>query len=200
MKIVITGTASGIGHELVKKLSHHDVTALTRQDLDLSSVNSVINYNIETCDMLINCAATDVGGKIDFVNHDANRIAEILNTNLLCPMLLSQQALSKNRSCKIVNITSTNNNRYHPNNLAYSLSKQALADFGAMLKVDYPDIQYLEIKLGLTKTNFNNNRYRYNQDRFVDVYEHRHLTVDWATSKIVDVLFDSSIKMIEISP
>ena len=200
MKIVITGTASGIGHELVKKLSHHNVIALTRRDLDLSNINSVINYNMETCDMLINCAATDVGGKINFVNHDANYIAEILNTNLLSPMLLSQQALAKNCSCKIVNITSTNNNRYHANNLAYSLSKQALANFGAMLKVDYPDIQYLEIKLGLTKTNFNKNRYRYDQDRFVDVYEHHHLTVDQATSKILDVLFDPLINMIEISP
>ena len=115
-------------------------------------------------------------------------------------MILSKKVLSANPNCKIVNITSTNVNRYYPNNLAYSLSKQALSDFGSMLKLDYPDLQYLEVRLGLTKTNFNNNRYRYNQERYNDVYNNHHLSVDHAVTRIINVLFDSSIKVVEISP
>jgi short-subunit dehydrogenase len=200
MKIIITGTASGIGQELALRLQNHNVVALTRQKLDLADISAVANYNLEMCDMLINCAATDVGGKIDFVNHATQQVVNIINTNVLSPMILSKRVLSINTNCKIVNITSTNVNRYYPNNLAYSLSKQALSDFGAMLKLDYPDLQYLEVRLGLTKTNFNHNRYRYNQERYSDVYTNRHLSVDHAVTKIVDVLFDSSVKMIEISP
>jgi short-subunit dehydrogenase len=199
MKIVITGTASGVGFELAKKLQHHNVTALTRDELDLSDINAVINYDLGICDMLINCAATGVGGKIDFVNHKSYNIVNIMNTNLLSPVLLSKQALANNANCKIINITSTNNNRYYPGDLAYSLSKQALADFGAMLKIEYPDVQYLEVRLGLTKTNFNNNRYRNDLDRFIDVYANKHLTVDNVTDRILDVLFDSSIKTIEVA-
>ena len=199
MKIVITGTASGVGFGLAKKLQHHNVTALTREELDLSDINAVINYDLGICDMLINCAATGVGGKIDFVNHKSYNIVNIMNTNLLSPVLLSKQALANNANCKIINITSTNNNRYYPGDLAYSLSKQALANFGTMLKIEYPDVQYLEVRLGLTKTNFNNNRYRNDLDRFIDVYDNKHLTVDHVTDRILDVLFDSSIKTIEVA-
>ena len=199
MKITITGTASGIGFELVNRLQHHDVTALTREQLDLSNIDAVVDYDLGPCDLLINCAATDVGGKIDFANHEICHVVDIMNTNLLSPVLLSKHALVANSNCKIVNITSTNNNRYYPNNLAYSLSKQSLASFGAMLKIEYPDVQYLEVRLGLTKTNFNNNRYRYNPDRFNDVYANSHLTVDQVADRIIDVLFDSSVKLIEVS-
>ena len=199
MKIVITGTASGVGSELTKKLQHHNVTALTRKKLDLSDINSVINYDLGMCDMLINCAATGIGGKIDFVNHKSCDIVDIITTNVLSPVLLSKQALTNNSHCKIVNITSTNNNRYYPGDLAYSLSKQTLANFGAMLKIEYPDVRYLEVRLGLTKTNFNNNRYRHNPERFSDVYTNKHLTVDQVADRILDVLFDSTIKTIEIA-
>jgi short-subunit dehydrogenase len=200
MRIIITGTASGVGFELAKKLQHHNVTALTREELDLSDINAVANYDLRICDMLINCAATGVGGKIDFVNHKSCDIVAIMNTNLLSPVLLSKQALTNNSNCKIVNITSTNNNRYFPGDLAYSLSKQGLANFGEMLKIEYPDVRYLEVRLGLTKTNFNNNRYCHDPERFSDVYTNKHLTVDHVADRILDVLFDSTIKTIEIAP
>ena len=75
-----------------------------------------------------------------------------------------------------------------------------MANFGSMLKIEYPDVQYLEVRLGLTKTNFNNNRYRHNPKRFDDVYANKHLTVDQVADRILDVLFDSSVKVIEVSP
>lgn len=200
MNILITGTSSGIGLELSNRLSSCDVQALTRLDLDLSNLSSVSSYNIGYTDMLINCAATGIGGKIDLVNHHDNDIVNILNTNLLAPILLTKKAIIENPKCKIVNITSTNNNRYYPNDLIYSLSKQALSDFGTMLKVEYPDVDLLEVRLGLTKTEFNNNRYIKEPDRFVDIYQNKHLTVDEVVDRLMPVLFDSLIKFVEISP
>jgi short-subunit dehydrogenase len=200
MKILITGASSGVGQSLLKRLSHHNVSGLSRADLDLSNIPAVINYNIEQYDMLINCAATGVGGKVDLINHDVNDAVEILNVNLISPVLLSKKALQKNIHCKIVNITSTNNNRYYPNDLIYSLSKKALEEFGNMLRIEYPSVDLLEVRLGLTKTNFNNNRYAKYPERYVDVYQHPHQTTDHAVDKIVSVLFDKSIKIIEVSP
>lgn len=200
MKITITGSNSGLGLALNQALSGHQLTRLSRQELDLANINNVLEYELDYCDILINCAATDKGGKITFVNHHAEFISEILTVNLLSPVILSQKVLNKNPQCKIVNITSTNNNRYFANDLAYSLSKLALADFGNLLKVDVPEVRILEVRLGLTKTNFNNSRYKHQPERFYDIYQLPHLNVSAVADKIVDVLFDDTIKFLEISP
>jgi short-subunit dehydrogenase len=199
MRILITGASSGIGQELSSRLQHHNVVAPTRQQLDLSNIASVTEYDPGICDILINCAGTDCGGKIDFVNHQTQQVVDILNVNLVAPVILSKHVLTHNVQCKIVNITSTNNNRYYANNLSYSLSKKALSEFGTMLKVDYPDVDCLEIRLGLTKTNFNQNRYRDNPNRFVDIYQNTHLTTTQAVDTMMLAIFDSSIKFIEIA-
>ena len=75
-----------------------------------------------------------------------------------------------------------------------------MSEFGTMLKVDYPDVDYLEIRLGLTKTNFNQNRYCNDPNRFVDIYQNTHLTVVQAVDLMMPAIFDSSVKFIEIAP
>ena len=201
MKILLTGGSSGLGQALYQQLQiDHNVTAPNRQELDLSDSGSVINYVHTAYDMLINCAGTGIGGKIDFINHCSNNIEDILQINLVSPVLLTQSILQKNPASKIVNITSTNNSRYWPNDLAYSLSKKSLEDFGNMLRVEYPDINLLNVRLGLTKTNFNQNRYAECSERFVDIYTNKHLKVTDVVNKIVAVLFDPTVKDIEISP
>jgi short-subunit dehydrogenase len=201
MKIAITGTSSGVGQELSDQLNKdHEVVCITRDELELSDIVAVGNYCLSTVDMLINCAGTDRGGKVMFTDQDSISIWTILTTNLLSPILLAHKALKTNPACKIVNITSTNNKQYWPNNLAYSLSKKSLSEFGRMLQVDYPTVNYLEIQLGLTKTNFNQNRYVGYEERFDDVYHNAHLTPDCAVKRILAVLFDHTVKFIEISP
>lgn len=201
MKILITGTSSGVGAGLARSLmTGHDIISLNRSILDLSLIDQVQQYDIPQIDMLINCAGVDIGGKIDFTNHQSTNVVEIMNTNLVSPMLLVQKALIKNNKCKIVNITSTNNKKYYANNLAYSLSKKALSLFGDMLRVDYPELNYLEVQLGLTKTNFNINRYNNGKcmDRYIDIYSNPHLTIEQASAHIVSILFDQTT-FIEVS-
>jgi len=202
MKILLTGGSSGVGKELKNLLSsHHDVTCPTRSELDLSDVSSVVEYVTDAYDMLVNCAGTDIGGKIDFVHHNIGHVQEILQVNFISALLLVQQVLRTNPKCKIINITSTNNNRYWPNDLAYSLSKKCLETFGDMLLVEYPDMRYLEVRLGLTKTSFNDNRYKQEQERFQDIYStNKHLLPTDVAQKILDIAFDDRIKFIEISP
>jgi short-subunit dehydrogenase len=198
--IIITGTSSGLGNELVNRLDQVNVVALTRNELNLSDIDAVQKFDMLPVDMLINCAGTDVDGKIDFVNHSTASVVDIMNINLLSPVILAQKALQVNPKCKIVNITSTNNNRYWPNDLVYSLSKKSLAEFGAMLQIEYPDVNYLEIRLGLTRTNFNQNRYKNSPDRYVELYVNPHLTVEQVADRVVPILFDNTVKFIEVSP
>jgi short-subunit dehydrogenase len=201
MNIAITGSTSGVGKELYHLLeSNHNVISLSRQILELSDLNQVINFDLQKYDVLINCAGTGVGGKIEFCKHNLDEIKKIMSVNLISPMLLAHQALSSNPECKIINITSTNNKRYWPNDLAYSLSKISLHNFSEMLRVEYPNANILEVQLGLTKTNFNQNRYKNHRDRYQDIYNNKHLQADFVAEKIYSVLFDNSIKFIEISP
>jgi short-subunit dehydrogenase len=201
MKILLTGSSSGVGralHHLLK--DEYDVHCLTRTDLDLSKVDNVINYQVSVYDMVIHCAGTGTGGKLPFANHDTKAVKDIVTTNLLAPVLLTNKLLKENSNCKVVCITSTNNKHYYANDLAYSLSKVALSTFLKMLTIDHPQLNYLEIQLGLTRTEFNNNRYKYEDDRFVDVYQYPHLDVDYVAKEIQQVLFNHNIKFIEISP
>ena len=203
MKILITGTTSGVGLSLSTALSAvgHDVIELNRDMLDLSDITAVDAYTIPFVNMLINCAGTGIGGKIDFVSHLNRDIVTILNTNLISPVMLSKKALTNNASCKIVNITSTNNNRYYPGDLIYSLSKKSLAEFGSMLQIEFPAVRYLEVRLGLTKTKFNQNRYVGQPDRYINIHDqHPHLNPDQVAAQISNVLFDNHVKFVEMSP
>lgn len=202
MKILLTGSSSGVGKELKNILSAlHDVDCPDRSSLDLSDSGAVVSYITKSYDVLINCAGTGVGGKIDLVNHESSQVQEILQVNFISAVILTQQALKFNPMCKIVNITSTNNNRYWPTDLAYSLSKKSLEIFGSMLRVEYPNVSYLEVCLGLTKTSFNKNRYKNSPERFQDIYEsNQHLSSDTVAKIIVDNMFNNNVKYIEISP
>lgn len=201
MNIVITGANSGVGQALCNLLQPlHEITALTRDVVDLASMADVIAWPGLDCDILVNAAATGRGGKQPFCDHPSDWVAEILTTNLLAPVLLTQKVLRINPACRVVNITSTNNRRYHNNDLAYSLSKQSLAMFDNMLRVEYPQANLLEVRLGLTRTGFNANRYRDQPERLIDVYQQPHLDVNLVASKICTVLFDSTVHMIEIAP
>lgn len=200
--VLLTGGSSGVGLALHTEFKRQgfEVILPTRKDLDLDQPEQVRTSKFGAVDILVNCAGHDLGGKQSWLNHSAKDWLKILNTNLISPMLLCQQVLINNQQCRVVNITSTNNNRYYANNLVYSLSKKALAEFGAMLTVDYPDINLLEVRLGLTKTNFNQNRYRTDPARYQEIYNQPCLVPDQVAVTIINAILNNHIKHIEITP
>jgi short-subunit dehydrogenase len=193
--IFITGAGSGIGRSLAL---HFDETGTrywspSRYEIDLDIPELVKNYSIPgNIDCLINCAAHDINGKQPLVQHDSDSIIDIVNCNLIAPLLLSKKALERNPKCCIVNITSNNNIDYPGHDLAYSLTKRALTALGDLIRIDYPDARVLEICLGLTRTDFNQNRFRLRPELAKpDFYNQPCLEPSEAAKQILEALADT---------
>jgi NADP-dependent 3-hydroxy acid dehydrogenase YdfG len=199
---MITGAGSGVGQALSNTFAKFDWTVhgYTRSDLDLNNLDAVLEHDVPTADVLVHCAAHDLDGKTPFLSHNPESWTSIINVNLTSVMLLTHKMLNKNPRAKIVLITSTNNNGYWPNDLVYSLTKQSMATFGHMLTKDHPECRCLEVRLGLTRTNFNHNRYRQESWRYQDIYQNPHLEAMDVADRVYDAIQDDHVKLLEIAP
>ena len=196
--ILITGTSSGVGKALLDVLSEDNtVVGLTRDDFDLDYPDRI--DKLESVDVLINCAGHDLGGKVKFTEHKFEYWHKIMNTNLISAMRLTQLVLQNNPKAKIVNVTSTNNDHFYPGDLVYSLSKKALEEFGRMIQIEFPASTIKEVRLGLTKTNFNQNRHRLKHKTIDNLYEIDHLKPEDVARQIADFIFDRD-SFIRIAP
>lgn len=198
MKALITGTSSGIGSH-IHKFVDWDIINLNRDTIDLDNPNAILKEHIPTVDILINNAGHGLGGKVLFADHKFDHWQRIINTNLVSAMRITQIALQSNPNLIVVNITSTNNDKYWGNDLVYSLSKVALEYFGKMIKTDYPNVVVKEARIGLTKTEFNNNRYKTNHKPKEDIYKNPCLDPVLVAGKLVNFI-NSADDFIRITP
>jgi len=67
-KVAITGTTSGIGQSIVKKLSHCDITELNRPEFNLIDDAVLDSIDLGGYDVLINNAGADYHRQ-DFLQH-----------------------------------------------------------------------------------------------------------------------------------
>ena len=123
---------------------------------------------------------------------------KILNCNLISNVLLTQKLLQNNTNTIVVFITSTNINKQYPNNLAYNLSKLGMKNLHDLIKIDYPDAKIKEARIGLTKTEFNNNRHKENHKQINDLYAMKHMTPDNVADSIL-YLIESEADFLELN-
>jgi len=202
LNIIITGASSGVGKCLADALEgEHRVFRVTREivNLDYPEASFLTDLPFDNTDILINCAGHDMGGKVPFADHLFGHWTKIINTNLISAMRLSQLAIQSNENVTIVNITSTNIDQYYPGDLVYSLTKNALQQFGEMLQLEYPTSTIKEVRLGLTKTNFNNNRHKVNHKPIDNLYDMPHLSPEYVATEIYRFIF-SDETFIRIAP
>ena len=183
----ITGTSSGIGKD-IKKLLDGDLYTHTRDELNLDLINTVTSYNVPEVDVAIHVAGHDLGGGVKFLEHDLESLVKVINCTFLSTLILSKKLLEKNKNCLQVYITSTNLDKFYPNNLAYNISKNAVSTMIDLIKIDYPNIKIKEARVGLTKTEFNNNRHKINHKSINDLYASKHMNSQDVAKKVMELI------------
>jgi len=164
MKIIITGTSSGIGKAIKEKLKDYEIIEVCRRcenSIDLNDIKAVEEFKIKDVYAIINNAGVGYFGQFEDIAIE--KIQEMINVNFLAPMILTKKHLKdikKNRGF-IINISSTS--AIHParQGVVYGATKVALRHFGTSLfeEVRKSGVKVCTILPDLTLTNFHKNTY-----------------------------------------
>jgi len=163
-KIIVTGASGGIGNSIVKKLSDHGAYILATgtkieklEELKSKYKNtSIIKFDISQSDKIeefIENATTALGGNLDCIVNNAGSTQDnlairmsldewkkVIDLNLTATFLLSKFAIKKmlkNKSGKIVNITSVVGHTGNLGQANYTASKAGIVAMSKSLAIEY---------------------------------------------------------------
>ena len=163
-KIIVTGASGGIGNSIVKKLSDHGASILATgtkieklEELKSKYKNiSIIKFDISQSDKIeefIENATTALGGNLDCIVNNAGSTQDnlairmsldewkkVIDLNLTATFLLSKFAIKKmlkNKSGKIVNITSVVGHTGNLGQANYTASKAGIVAMSKSLAIEY---------------------------------------------------------------
>jgi len=162
--IIVTGASGGIGNSIVKKLSEFDANILATgtkteklEELKSNFKNvKILTFDIsqsEKIEEFIENATKKLGGKLDCIINNAGLTLDnlairmsldewkkVLDVNLSSTFLLSKFAIKKmlkNKSGKIVNITSVVGHTGNLGQANYSASKAGIIAMSKSLALEY---------------------------------------------------------------
>ncbi len=162
--IIVTGASGGIGNSIVKRLSEFEANVLAtgskiKKLEELKSKVSkikILNFDIsqnEKIEEFIENATTQLGGKLDCIINNAgltrdnlsirmslDEWTKVLDINLTSTFLLSKFAVKKmlkNKSGKIINITSVVGHTGNVGQANYTASKAGIVAMSKSLAIEY---------------------------------------------------------------
>ena len=162
--IIVTGASGGIGNSIVKKLSEFEAnilatgTKIEKLEELKSKVNGIkiLNFDIsknEKIEEFIEDASVQLGGKLDCIVNNAGLTKDnlsirmsldewkkVIDINLTSTFLLSKFAIKKmlkNKSGKIVNITSVVAHTGNVGQANYTASKAGIVAMSKTLAIEY---------------------------------------------------------------
>ena len=148
-KVLITGQNRGLGQALAKKFMNNDYFVMPhkgKSDFDLSKNTDIISLAARAKDnninILVNNAAI-VCPNISLEEYSVKQIEDMINVNLLAPVLLSHLLLSQ--LDYIININSMVGLEIKTPRTLYSATKWGLRGFSNSLKQENRDLKILDV-------------------------------------------------------
>ena len=164
MKIIITGTSSGIGKAIKEKLKDYEIIEVCRRcenSIDLNDIKAVEEFKIKNVYAIINNAGVGYFGQFEDIS--TSKIQEMVNVNLLAPLILTKNHLKEIKKNKgfIINISSTSATQPARLGVVYSATKAAIRQFGISLfeEVRKEGVKVINVLPDLTLSNFHNNTF-----------------------------------------
>ena len=164
MKIIITGTSSGIGKAIKEKLKDYEIIEVCRRcenSIDLNDIKAVEKFKIKDVYAIINNAGVGYFGQFEDIS--TSKIQEMINVNLLAPLILTKNHLKEIKKNKgfIINISSTSATQPARLGVVYSATKAAIRQFGISLfeEVRKEGVKVINVLPDLTLSNFHNNTF-----------------------------------------
>ena len=162
--VIVTGASGGIGNSIVKKLSEFEAnilatgTKIEKLEALKSKINNIkilpfYNSQSEKIEEFIENATIELGGKLDCIVNNAGLTQDnlairmsldewrkVVDVNLTSTFLLSKFAIKKmlkNKSGKIVNITSVLGHTGNLGQANYTASKAGIVAMSKSLALEY---------------------------------------------------------------
>jgi short-subunit dehydrogenase len=156
-KTLIIGGTGGIGSALVKKIQQCD--SISSKNLDLNQPETIKLFDFSTYETVINAAGHSRGTFLGFQNNTFENITSQINVNYLSNLLILKQFAQQCSKGTYVWIGSDVMDHPRPFHSVYASSKVASQYAMDLIRKEIDHIRILEIKIGLTKTNFRFNNF-----------------------------------------
>lgn len=203
MKIFITGTSSGIGLATKNMLLQrgYEVTAPSRQELELQDFAAIDQLDLSSYDIVINCAGSNQGAYLGWHNNSWQNQSNHVAVNFTAPLLLAKQYTRQRTTGQFIYVTS--NSVDDP--ISYTIfmvgSKAALRISMNAIKRDYPNILITEVVPGKTRTNMLKQNYQGSRsnEEIDQMYEQTSCLTAEQVAQTILTAIDQKLEKISIS-
>ena len=209
--ILITGTTSGIGQAIMLKYldENYRVICLNRKPLPINILNQYSDHILEyildlnqpheivtTCELIkkeishINIIVNNAGVMYpeNLAKEYMTELQEMMNVNMISPMIILSQLTSLLTSCKgiIINIGSLASYAPIPSQATYSCIKAGLSKFSDIIRQELNPlgIRVVELSPGSTKSNI----LRHLEEDYIDQHD-VNSEARLSTSDVADTCF-----------
>jgi NADP-dependent 3-hydroxy acid dehydrogenase YdfG len=160
-KIFVTGASAGVGQAVSNLLGQlYEITAPTRNELDLADFAAIDRLDLSSYDVIVNCAGANVGAYNGWQGNTWENQKNQVDVNFTGALLLAKQYIKQQTRGQFVYFTSGNIDDPIAYNIFYTASKAALRYSMNTLRKECPGLVITEICPGKIRSNMLRQNYQ----------------------------------------